>query len=92
MNIFDRIPSGLFSPLTGRNNRRAWNLISRLAIDYFGPDSVPPFPDGYLHEQITKEIERFILEDRWESEDGQVDASPLNVKANELHRRLVDTG
>ena len=29
MNLFDRIPHGLFAALTGRNNRRAWDLLVR---------------------------------------------------------------
>jgi hypothetical protein len=92
MNIFDRLPAGLFGPLTGRNCRRAWDLIYRLATNYFGPDSIPPYPDGYLHEQITKEVERFLLDQHWESEDGRQDATPLNIQANMLVRRLVESG
>jgi hypothetical protein len=60
MNIFDRLPLGLFGPLTGRNGRRMWDLIGRLAQQFFGPDCIPPYAEGYLHEQITKEIERFL--------------------------------
>lgn len=39
MNLFDRIPHGLFAALTGRNNRRAWDLLVRLSDRYFGPDA-----------------------------------------------------
>ena len=59
MNLFDRVPYGLFGALTGRNNRRTWDLLVRLFDRYFGPDSVHPYPDGYLHDQVVKEIERF---------------------------------
>lgn len=93
MNIFDRLPQGLFSPLTGRNGRRMWELISRLAQQYFGPDCIPPHAEGYLHEQITKEIERFLLDAQWEDEDnGEVLSTPLNIQANMLQERLVNTG
>lgn len=92
MNIFDRLPPTLFGPLTGRNGRRSWDLISRLALQYFGPDSIPPHAEGYLHEQITKEIERFLLDEQWEDEDGQALKTPLNVQANNLQDRLVETG
>lgn len=92
MNLFDRLPSGLFAPLTGRNSRRAWELICRLGSDYFGPDALPPYADGYLHDQITKEIERFLLDQRWERDDGQPEATPLNIQANMLLRRLVECG
>lgn len=93
MNIFDRLPLGLFGPLTGRNGRRMWDLIGRLAQQFFGPDCIPPHADGYLHEQITKEIERFLLDAQWEDEErGEILATPLNIQANNLQERLVTTG
>lgn len=95
MNLFDRIPQGLFGALTGRNNRRAWDLLVRLFDRYFGPDSVPPYPDGYLHDQVVKEIERFLLDAGWEDEgDGDVPAvaTPISIQANQLLARLVETG
>lgn len=92
MNLFDRIPPGLFGPLTGKNSRRAWELLSRFAERYFGPDAVPTYADGYLHEQITKEIERFLLDRGWDDEAGEANATPLNIQANMLLTRLVDTG
>ena len=42
MNLFDRLPNGLFGPLTGRYNRRAWELLVRLSERFFGADCVPP--------------------------------------------------
>lgn len=92
MNIFDRLPAGLFAPLHGPNSRRTWDLISRLGENYFGADAVPPHPDGYLHEDITKEVERFLLDQNWEHEREGEASTPLNVQANLLLRRLVDTG
>ena len=92
MNLFDRIPPGLFGPLTGKNSRRAWELLARFAERYFGPDAVPTYADGYLHEQITKEIERFLLDKGWESEAGEAYVTPLNIQANMLLTRLVETG
>lgn len=92
MNLFDRIPPNLFGPLTGKNSRRAWELLARFAERYFGPDAVPTYADGYLHEQITKEIERFLLDKGWDSETGEAAATPLNIQANMLLTRLVETG
>ncbi len=92
MNLFDRLPSGLFGPLTGRNSRRAWDLLLRLSERFFGPDSVPPYPEGYLHEQVTKEIERFLLDQGWEEEGPAAAATPINIQANQLLERLVETG
>lgn len=91
MHLFDRLPQGIFSPLTGKNSRRTWTLLTRLAENYFGPDSVPPYPDGYLHEQITKEIERFLLNSGWDEEEADL-ATPLNVQANLILARLVESG
>src|SRR3990172_5775443 len=95
MNLFDRVPQGLFGALTGRNNRRTWDLLVRLSDRYFGPDSVPPYPDGYLHDQVVKEIERFLLDAGWEDEGDEPTpavATPLSIQANQLLARLVDTG
>ena len=95
MNLFDRLPPGLFGALTGKNNRRTWDLLVRLSECYFGPDSVPPFPDGYLHDQVVKEIERFLVDAGWEEEDGEAApqvATPLSIQANQLLARLVETG
>jgi hypothetical protein len=95
MNLFDRLPAGLFGVLTGKNNRRAWDLLVRLSERYFGPDSVPPFADGYLHDQVVKEIERFLLDAGWEEEGGGEAshvATPLSIQANQLLARLVETG
>lgn len=90
--LFDRLPPNIFSVLSGPNARRAWELLNRLATQYFGPESDPPYPDGYLHGDITKEIERFLLDQGWEAEEGQVAGPNLNIQANYLLRRLVDTG
>ncbi|WP_435626577.1 Wadjet anti-phage system protein JetA family protein [Candidatus Ferrigenium straubiae] len=94
MNLFDRIPIGLFSALTGKNNRRAWNLIVRLYDQYFGPDAVPDYAEGYLHEKVIKEIERFLLDAGWENESEEASplATPLVIQANQLLNRLVETG
>lgn len=91
MNLFDRLPSSLFAPLTGRNNRRVWELLARLFERFFGPDCVPTHPEGYLHDQVTKEIERFLHDGGWEQEGSEV-ATPINVQANQLLARLVETG
>lgn len=95
MNLFDRLPQGLFGALTGRNSRRMWDLLVRLSDRYFGPDSVPPYADGYLHDQVVKEIERFLLDAGWEAEGDEptpAAATPLSIQANQLLGRLVDTG
>jgi len=92
-SLFDVLPANIFSVLCGKNARRAWALLHRLATQYFGLDCDPPYPDGYLHGDITKEIERFLLDNGWESdEDDSGKSTPLNVMANMLLGRLVETG
>lgn len=91
MNLFERLPPNIFGPLTGKNQRRTWDLLVRLSEHYFGPDAVPTHADGYLHEEITKEIERFLLVYGWDSEDER-GVTPLNIQANEVLTRLVATG
>ncbi|BBN89451.1 Wadjet anti-phage system protein JetA family protein [Azospira sp. I09] len=92
-SLFDLLPANIFSVLSGKNAKRAWALLHRLATQYFGPDCDPPYPDGYLHGDITKEIERFLLDNGWESDEcGPGQATPLNVIANMLLARLIETG
>lgn len=92
MNLFDRLPAGLFGPLTGRYHRRAWDLLVRLSQRFFGSDCVPPYAEGYLHEQVTKEIERFLLDQDWQEEAAEAMATPINIQANQWLARLVETG
>ncbi|MFZ3001882.1 MAG: Wadjet anti-phage system protein JetA family protein [Undibacterium umbellatum] len=94
MNLFDRIPITLFASLSGRNARRVWSLLVRLSESFFGPDSIPPHPEGYLHSQITKEIERFLLDEGWDNEDGHDESklTSLATQSNQLLTRLVETG
>ena len=92
MNLFDRLPHDLFAPLTGRNNRRAWELLRRLSDRFFGADSVPPYVEGYLRDQVVKEVERFLLDRGWDPEEGDSAAhTPIVIQANQLLARLVDT-
>ena len=44
------------------------------------------------HEQVTKEIERFLLDEQWEEESADAAATPINVQANQWLARLVETG
>jgi len=99
MNLFDRLPAGLFGVLTGKNNRRAWDLLVRLSERYFGPDSVPPFADGYLHDQVVKEIERLkreaeearnkLIEARGEADSQQGIIKLLERKLSEKPTQVV---
>jgi len=92
VNLFDRLPKDIFSPLAGRYSRRYWELLVRLSERFFSADCVSPYAEGYLHEQVTKEIERFLLDKQWDEESTDAGATPINVQANQLLARLVETG
>ncbi|MFA9440829.1 Wadjet anti-phage system protein JetA family protein [Uliginosibacterium sp. sgz301328] len=92
MNLFDRLPPTLFAALTGRNNRRMWELLCRLADRFFSPESVPDYADGYLLDQVIKEIERWLRDQDWEEEDGTRPTTPLPIQAAGLVTRLAETG
>ncbi len=93
MNIFEKLPPQIFAPLTGKNNRRSWALIEKLYDTFFAPDRIPTYTEGYLSTEITKDIERFLLDASWDSEDESDSAlTSLNIRANQIYRRLVDTG
>lgn len=93
MNLFDSLPLDLFAPLTGRNNRRAWELLRRLSDRFFGVDAVPPYVEGYLRDQVVKEVERFLLDRGWDMEEGDAAVqTPIVIQANQLLVRLIDTG
>lgn len=92
MNIFDKLPQSLFAPLTGKNNRRAWSMIERLYGTFFAPDRIPTYTEGYLSSEITKDIERFLLDANWDSEESDAALTPLNAQASQIYRRLVDSG
>lgn len=94
MNLFDRLPPTLFSPLTGKNARRVWELLVRMSDQFFGPDSVPPHPDGYLRSQIVREVEHFILDEGWENEGDEADGkvTHIAIQSNQLLARLIENG
>lgn len=94
MNLFDRLPSELFRPLTGTNQRQTWALLVRVYERFFGPEALPPQEEGFLQRDVTMEIERFLLECRdWTDEEGESGEEPVSsVQANLVLRRLTETG
>lgn len=91
--IFERLPPGLFAPLSSPNKAKYWDLLLRLYDQFFGPDAMPPDGDGYLQRSITLEIERFITDTEWSQEgDEEETNTPLNVQSNIIYRRLVNSG
>lgn len=92
MNLFDKLPHHLFGFLSGRNNKRAWDLLVHLYTQCFGPESVPDFPEGFLKENVLREIESFLVNAAWEIEEPAGIDTTYSQLANQLFRRLTDTG
>jgi hypothetical protein len=67
-------------------------LLCRLSDRFFGSDSVPDYPDGYLLDPVIREVERFLRDRGWDDEDGQPLATPLNIQAAGLVGRLSEAG
>ncbi|WP_374497300.1 Wadjet anti-phage system protein JetA family protein [Vogesella indigofera] len=90
--LFERLPEGLFAPLSSPNKSVYWDLLLRMHDLFFGPDAMPPEGDGFLQRSITLEIERFITDTDWTQEGEDEQNTPLNVRANIIYRRLVSSG
>jgi|APLak6261684236_1056157.scaffolds.fasta_scaffold00483_2 hypothetical protein len=93
-NLFDRVPADIFRPLVGQNQRRMWELLERLYNVLFGPDAIPPQEDGFLQRDLTIEIERYLQNSQpWQDDSEELEeGAPLNIQANLILNRLIDTG
>lgn len=92
-SIFDRLPEGIFRPLSSANRHSAWDLLIHLYDQFFSPDAPPVDVDGLLHRTVTMEIERFIQNrSDWVGEEDEAPDTPLNVCANLALARLVECG
>ncbi len=91
--LFSLVPPGLFGPLASANREHYWLLLCRLHDEFFGgPDAPVPPSHGYPRREITGAIERYLLGDPWEDEDGQAPGTPLTVRANALYERFRQAG
>jgi hypothetical protein len=91
--LFARLPDKLFSPLASTNRRQYWTLLCALYQRRFGGDAPLPPSEGFSSREMIRDIEEFLFQiDDWENEDGEDAATPLNVRANNVFRRLVDSG
>lgn len=91
-NLFDRIPTDLFSPLTGEHARRYMNMLTRLHEDFFGPDGEIAPDDGFPRRRITEVIESYLRDAPWPTVEGDERQTPLEIQAQEIFARLRDTG
>ena len=91
--LFKRLPDRLFKPLASPNRMRYWALLCALHTKRFGPDAPLPPSAGFFQGEIVKDIEQEIALQDWESEDEDLSpATPLNIRAQMVFRRLSDAG
>lgn len=91
-SLFERLPTGLFSPLAAPNRQRYWDLLLRLFNEFFGPDAPAPEGDGYLKRPIILSIEEFIRETPdWTQTQEEEDPS-LTARAHATYRALECAG
>ncbi|MCY7296233.1 Wadjet anti-phage system protein JetA family protein [Alteromonas sp. a30] len=93
VGLFDRIPIHLFRPLSAHEHAvRNWELINHLYAEFFAPEADPPELDGWAFRQVTSSIERFLQ--NWDDKHGiapDETHTPLNVRANEVLKALLDS-
>lgn len=91
--LFQRIPDRLFGPLASQNRHGYWALLCHLHRRRFGPDAPLPPSYGFLHREITQEIEDHLkYADEWQLEAGDQPDTALNIRAIGIFNRLLDSG
>lgn len=91
--LFSRLPDKLFSPLGSTNRRQYWILLCAIYQRRFGGDAPLPPSEGFTKREIIRDIEEIIFHlDGWEHEDGEDATTPLNIRANNVYSRLLDSG
>lgn len=91
--LFERLSERLFIPLASPNRHRYWAILCHLHEKRFGPNAPMPPSRGYTTRDIIQDIEDELqTQDVWESE---VDVNPetqINIRANGILSRFLDTG
>jgi len=91
--LFERLPDRLFAPLSSANRHRYWSLLCYLHEKRFGPDAPLPPSKGFSVREIVEDIEdKLHLQDIWETEEGCTPETPINIRANQVFKRLEEAG
>lgn len=91
--LFERLSPRIFGPLASQNRDRYWALLCLLHARKFGPDAPLPPSTGFSTREITQDIEELMQDQEvWEAEEGCAPGSPINILANQVFHKLVDTG
>jgi hypothetical protein len=86
--LFDRLPDGIFRPLGVANNRRYWDVLSRVMATLWGEDARAP------GEEVTKTIVVRVIEscliadDPWE---GELD-TPAGIQSHNIYKTFTESG
>lgn len=90
--LFDRLPGTLFKPLASLNHELFWAVLAGLHRTRFGPDAPLPPSNGFPVRDIIADIERELDDGQaWEDEEGSAPAQNLNIRANMIFNRFVET-
>lgn len=86
--LFDRIPAGLFRPLSGANHRRYWDILNRLMSELWSDAGRSP-GEELPKKAVVSAIESFlVVDDPWEEEM----ATPTEIRAHAIYTHFVDSG
>ncbi len=91
--LFERLPDGLFKPLSSANRHKYWALLCHLHEKRFGPNAPLPPSRGFSSREIIQDIEDEILtQNAWELEDSETPETPINIRAIGVFNRFLDSG
>lgn len=91
--LFERLPETLFQPLASTNRLQYWQILCMLHDRYFGPEAALPPAHGFSPRELTRAIQdAFLLNPEWQTEDDALPDTPRDSGANNVFKRLVETG
>ncbi|AZD36982.1 MULTISPECIES: Wadjet anti-phage system protein JetA family protein [Pseudomonas] len=86
--LFERIPEDLFRPLAANNNRRYWDLLSRLMAEMWGEGGRSPGEEAPKPVVIRTIEFLLVADDPWGEELG----SGVNTRAHNAYTVLSGSG
>jgi len=92
-HLFEVLPKDLFRPLASTNRVHYWRLLCLLYARFFGTDADLPPASGWNRRDLLIVIEQLLEDDDpWEMEDEDSPNTPINVRAHNYLRRLIEAG
>ena len=92
-SLFDHLPERIFSPLASANRLQYWRLMRHLYRRRFG-DEAPPIPsEGFTRNELARDVQDFLAAGGdWEDEEGDEPATPIDIRAQMILTRLIESG